>query len=108
MKSGEKPWKDSWSCRCEVEVTEDSPQYSEKFLGFGMFSPQNTRSTFAQTKISLMAKIRVSLFSLVFIGTLWLLLWGKRWEEGEREKERTVVVSTRARSVLHTSVSHCV
>lgn len=93
MKSGGKPWKDPWSCRCEVEVTEDSPQYSETFLGFWMFSPQNTRSTFAQTKISLMAKIRVSLFSLVFIATLRLLLWGKGWEEeSESDKERTVVV----------------
>ena len=64
-------------------------------------SPQNTKSTFAQTKLSLVAAIRTALSSLVSIATLWLLLWKKELDkmtEGEKGKrERSDLVSTPAR-----------
>lgn len=54
-------------------------------------SPQNTKSTFAQTRLSLVAEIRIALSSLVSIATLWLLLWRKELDkmtEGKKEREK--------------------
>lgn len=48
--------------------------------GLQKSSLENTRNISAQTKISLMAERRVSLYDLVSIVTLWLLLWEKGWE----------------------------
>lgn len=48
--------------------------------GLQKSSLENARNISAQTKISLMAEIRVSLYDLVSIATLWLLLWEKGWE----------------------------
>lgn len=73
-------------------------------------SPQNTRSTFAQTRLSLMAEIRVALSSLVSIATQWLLLWEKGFDEmaeGKKESESTEVVQTRDRPrfAIHLSLT---
>lgn len=49
--------------------------------------PQNTESTFAQTKLSLVAEKRVALSSSVSVATLRLPMWELGWEEmAEQEK----------------------
>lgn len=78
VKAGEGPWKETWSYRSEVGVTEDSLSILGRFWAPEVLTTKDQKGFFfffCPDKAFSVAEIRDALSSFISIATLWLPVW---------------------------------